>query len=325
MSLSRVWYTRANIPFPDITTALKAAQSQAWLMKANLMQQVTTGTVGPEGVAPAGAAWACKGSSDGSTAGIDNVDRWGGTFDATKILRAAAASPHSWILLQSQAAIGGYYMLIALEAAADTSIYISFSKNAYTGGSTTAKPTSTTEFVAFNGSQWNNGNASNQNFQFVTDANGDFYAHVGQVGAGFTYMALWGSELAEARGSDGHKFFVHAHYSNAGRGAPLGASSTVIGRTSSNSANITGGMIRPTFAGNNFMGAMEANSQDSTFDTLPCIVGNTNAGLSGMRGRFPDAVMGGAMNVGGSDPTTGTQQRACFGDFVTPHSVVPAL
>lgn len=325
MALSRAWYTRANIPHPDVSTGLLQMKSQAWLLKANLMQQVATGTLGPLGAAPASAAWTCIGSSDGVTAGQDAVDRWGAVFDGTKIIRAAAGVAHSWFILRSPAAIGSFYMLIDLGTAADTSILISFSKNAYVGGTITARPTSTVEFVGPNSTQWGAGNAANHNMQFVTDANGNCYVHNGQVGTGYVNMALWFGALAEARAGESHNFFCAFHYLASGRGAPGGSSQIVTGRTTSNSAAITGGMLRWTLAGNTAQGVLEANCQDSAFDTLPCIVGNTNAGLAGFRGRFPDAVSGGAMNVGGSDPTTGAQERVCFGDFVTPHSVVPAL
>lgn len=324
MALSRTWYTRGNVPFPDVSSALNSARSLLWLMKACLLQQATTGTVGPEGAAPGSAAWVCTGSSNGSAAGMDSVDRWGSTFTAGNIIRGNGAVSKSWLVARHTTA--GVSICFSYDAASDVGVSIVGSYAEFSGGSTTARPTSASEFIVLSLGSFHNGNSgANQNFHFATDASGNFYMHAGQVGAGFCYWALWGAELAEARVGDTRKFFLAQHFANSGRGAPQMGSMTVLGRTIGNSANITGGVMRVTLGGQAYHGALEANAADSNFDTLPVIIGCNNTGQAGLRGRFPDAVMGGAMNVGGSDPTTGAQQRACFGDAVVPCSVVPAM
>lgn len=324
MALSRQWYTRANIPFPDVSSALISAKSMLWLIKAMALQQVSTGTLGPEGAPPGGSAWACTGSSDSVAAGMDAVDRWGSSFDASKIVRGNGAVAKSWFVMRHSGL--GVSVCISYDGASDTNATIVGSYLEFSGGGTTARPTSAQEFAIVAAGTIHNGNSgANQNAQFSVDASGNWYMHFGQVGAGFTYFALWGCALAEARAGDTRKFFLAQHFLNSGRGAPSIGSMTAIGRTIGNSANTTGGMLRTTLQGATFHGALEANAADSAFDTLPVQVGCNNVGQGGIRGRFPDAICGGAMNVGGSDPTTGAQLRACFGDAVTPHSVVPAL
>lgn len=89
--------------------------------------------------------WACLGSSDGVTAGMDGINR----ITSTAALVAAAAgsgSPRTWIVLRhpSGASVCIHLQPTTGAFGADTQIGISNS-SAFTGGSTTARPTAVDE------------------------------------------------------------------------------------------------------------------------------------------------------------------------------------
>lgn len=89
--------------------------------------------------------WTVRGSSDGSAAGMDQVDRWS---TITDINFNNSGSAHSWIVLGQPGMGVGFQFLIACNLSDSWGRYISafFSPNAgFTGGSTTARPTATDE------------------------------------------------------------------------------------------------------------------------------------------------------------------------------------
>lgn len=83
------------------------------------------------------------GSSDAVTAGLDAVDRWTATLDTSKMVRAAAGVAHSWIVL-SDAILG--HLCLDLSGGSDAAMLnVIRAKTAFTGGTTTARPTSVDE------------------------------------------------------------------------------------------------------------------------------------------------------------------------------------
>src|SRR5512146_2064622 len=53
--------------------------------------------------------WTVVGSSDGATAGLDAVDRWSA---ANKLVQAADASAHSWIVLKQTGVAANFQVCI---------------------------------------------------------------------------------------------------------------------------------------------------------------------------------------------------------------------
>lgn len=92
--------------------------------------------------------WSVYYSCDGTTAGTagDNVDRWGSSFNAAKIVQATAGSAHSWMVLYKTIGSYTWYIILDCDRASTPFIDFVFCKTAPTGGSTTARPTSTDEF-----------------------------------------------------------------------------------------------------------------------------------------------------------------------------------
>jgi hypothetical protein len=328
MANSRQWYHRANIPFPDVSTAAKQSRCIPWLIKASLMDQVTTGTLGPEGAPPGGAAWGCVGSSDGVTANMIGTDLWGSVYNDAKIVRASAGSNHSWML--NSKTINGitWYHLIDVASFNDSTLFATWmSKTAFTGGSVTDRPTSPTEFAVIPLNNTTNANlAAGHNFQKIVDADGNFYFSCGQVGTGYQSLFYNASRLADARSLDTTDLFAGWHFLNSGRGAPGYSSlcSNVIGRTYNNAINISGGAHNPNFGNQSMSGSMGANGADSKFDPFPIYVACSNVGAAGIRGKFPDMYWVGSAPPGASDPTTGQQERWVCGDVLIPGSIVVA-
>lgn len=150
MSLTRTWYTVAdfNIPAQPDDTSLR--KYFVWGLKAMLCQNITSANNGPNGAPPVSAKWTVEGSSDSVTAGMDAVDRWGTTFDATKIVNDGYSDPRSWIVLKGPG-VTPFYVLIAAQSQTTntpdyTRIHISWSTAAFTGGTTTVLPSNTKPF-----------------------------------------------------------------------------------------------------------------------------------------------------------------------------------
>jgi len=142
-ALSRNYWTRANQPFAGNLTLLALAQSALFLLKTSLLNTALGGAT--SGARVAGSIWTVLGSSDGTTAGIDAVDRWAAH---TNIVFANNGTAHSWWL--GRCAALGYDILIDANSATPSSFRVAFtpSTTPFTGGSTLSGPTSLEEITA---------------------------------------------------------------------------------------------------------------------------------------------------------------------------------
>jgi hypothetical protein len=125
MAYERAWQFDYNRSFTPAST-LQLTKWQLWLIKSLLLGHVGGFTQG---------LWALIGSSNGTTAALDSIDRWVGigdqttTFDATteaNIPRTAVSgtsSPCGWIVLLSPALAGHgqrYYLTISFSTLSGT-------------------------------------------------------------------------------------------------------------------------------------------------------------------------------------------------------------
>lgn len=322
MALNRTWYTRAEVAISDFTTALRTNQSILWALKALLMQQIAGGTVGTGGAPVAGAAWTCAGSSDGTTAGMDAVDRWTAAFDNTKLVPAFAGSAHSWIVLQAPAALGAYQLCIDYNNTSGFNWTVVLTKTTlFTGGSTTARPTSATEYIVSNGSAFTENVAADHKVGYATAANGAFVFLPNKVGAGLFNMCLYVVDLDSARSADAMKVWGGFSFGASVKGAPLGSTAPV-GRISDNSAGSN------TLTNYNSMFATSAplNGIDTKADVYEIIVMSYNAPLGGIRGKLPDFrwTPSGCL-PGRSVPSVAAIEQVSAGEMLVPWSVPPTL
>lgn len=97
--------------------------------------------------------WACRYSSDGTTAGTagDLVDRWS---SITTLVWAAAGSNHSWIVLRQTGIGSTAEICIDLSNGTSSNATIVFSPGGFSGGSLTARPTAADELVLLSNTTW---------------------------------------------------------------------------------------------------------------------------------------------------------------------------
>lgn len=345
MSLSQLYYCESNVTADDTTSAIKVTKSFLYAIKAFLLQ-TKTGTTGTSGSPPAGAAWSMYYSCDSVTAGTanDGVDHWGGgTFDATKLVRAAAGSAHSWCVLKSSSSICAalastpFYLIIDWGTSGDTLFNLSLCKTAPTGGTTTARPTSIDE-VAMAGITMLDVTVNTHRLCFVTDAVGNFYITMERAAAGFPHTIVGVQQIVSPGLQAGDLFpmVLFADSSVSIRGAMSGNLNSSAGYTgviglasraptnSGGPTNSTGnGLIIPSNGG--WFTATTTNQSNSRVDTLDCKVMFAGSGISAVKGTIADWYMGNSSNsVGTVEPNSGANEHVNIGYLWLPSGgVVP--
>lgn len=138
-TFEKTWQQLGNQPMTT-SSATNCAKNQMWWFKAFLMGQLAAQSAWT-------GKWSMYYSCDGTTAGSagDGVDRWTSTFDPTKLVNAASASPHSWAVLTKT--IGGLAWYVTLDYNNGNAYQASFgfSHAAPTGGDASNRPTATDE------------------------------------------------------------------------------------------------------------------------------------------------------------------------------------
>jgi len=357
MSLSRTYYTEANRAVDDFSTAANLAKSILFILQAFLRGTNTTrGTLGAEGDKPAGSKWTVAGVSDSVTGAMDGSTSRipGTTFDATKWVRAAAnGSAHSWMVLTDPS--GTWHFKISYIGANDQTFTLSFAKTAYTGGSNTTDPTSTTEITYATTSTFAENVASAHRCSFVVDSSGHWHFLVSKNSSGFFNYHLMMTELVETPADnigtpavDTWRWMLSTSFNSTARGANA-RTSGLLSFTAGNGPLMrthdglqqlrvgtdffVGLLARPD--GGNFVDGImtSSNPVSGGYDTQPLWLWSFRASYLGLRGRIPDMLTahgtttttGDGMAVGSSDPNSGSQLRTVVGNTLVPFSVVPLL
>lgn len=274
-ALSRAYSARRDCLLPDRSTATLIAKSHVWSLKAHLMDQIATGTLGPTARDPA-SVWTCLGSSDGAAGGLDAVDRWGSTFNGAKIVFAGHGVAHSWIALQNTTF--GMQLVIDCQNS-ETNVLLSMCRNAQPlsgglGGTVSQRPYVLSDEINFGYTTSDTGNwistfiadqvlVQNQRTNFVCGPDGSFLFFMKRDGSGFSSSAVGVQNPQNAsyfpkRAGDlnAHCFIGPNGASNSAPGA-FGLSTwmsagVVAQRLNSGAIMSTGGLSRFAFGGNNF-------------------------------------------------------------------------
>lgn len=344
-ALVNAWYTRGEIPYPDVSTAALINKSAFWILVETLLGNVTTGTVGPEGARPSGSYWTCEGSGNGTTGAMDAVDRWwnGGTFSGALLVQAANGSAHSWMVLKSPVAMGPVYFCLDLNSATTTTAGFIFSRSAFTGGSNTTRPTASNEWaMGINTAptsttsiifQADNTLASTFKAHFSCMSTGEFHFALARTTTGIFHTYMFALNAVDLKSGDIHPTWVGFNQGVTGRGAGtyvggLTIATGIVSRNWNNTGFSTlGGASTWVFGVTALAGLMLADANDSKFIDMPiylCHMTSTN-GSQSWRGRLPDLWVQGAAVVGSSYPSTGSPTQHIIGDMVVPLSVVPTL
>lgn len=194
---------------PDHSTQDKTIASTLWTMVHQLLGLLGGLTSG---------IWTVEGSSDGSTGGMDTVNRWwnGGTFLVTKMpYQSSGGQPLGWMVIKSPSALGPIYLLFARGAGTALGfsgtvdsriVYVWASRSAFTGGSATTRPTSAGEqalvfnspYYSTNGYgwrlTWDTSDTGNRNCHLTLASDGAFFWACsltgGRVTSGFVVNPL---------------------------------------------------------------------------------------------------------------------------------------
>jgi hypothetical protein len=209
----------------SVASILDAGSHLLWYLKALACNQIALTAWDGTAVAIGASAgkWSVKGSSDGVTAGMDNVDRLGGgVYDGTKWVRAGEGTAHSWVVLQDPS--GTWNLCVNFAGSSDYLTDFILSKNAFTGGSTTARPTAVNEQ-----SFWT---ASSQYKQLVQNVaptaakvhgrlatDGSFFVMRSVDGSGRFDFACGFNSLAETMAEETHNGWFTADFLSSGNGA----------------------------------------------------------------------------------------------------------
>lgn len=336
MATSKQWYTSANLAIADSTTANRCAHSSIWGFGAMLLGY-QSGTDGPEGARPSSSNWTLFGSSNSSTAGIDATDRlhFSGAFTDADWVRAAAASPHTWFVLQSPNTVldGPWYLCFDyIGPTNDQTCSLIISRQVFSGGTTSARPTSVGESVATSFQFCSTTQAAGK-IHLSTDADGNFRWMRSRNGTGYFDCFISVDSLVEYHATDPSRAFLIAHFSDSAGGAMAIQQSPVIrgmcndGSTVITTNNVGLGEMIFRAGGTQLNSYTTTNAVDSTVDALPmCYIYDNTTSHKGIRGRCPDMwEVGNQVAVGSTFPGSGNPERTLVGGKMIAFSVAPSL
>ncbi len=150
-TLDKTWQFSVNNNRKPFGTA------SAWA--ANLVREIKDNLIGFS-LNP----WILEYSSDSVAAGSagDNVDRW--TEDSDVVF---AAGDHSWVVLKQSGILSNFQICWDLNAAnsTDTTMVVSPSAG-FTGGTISARPTATDEYVIGSATDWGIGDGTRETFSY---------------------------------------------------------------------------------------------------------------------------------------------------------------
>lgn len=282
--------------------------------------------------------WTLVSCSDGVTFNATGTDLWGAVYDGTKIIRAAAGTAHSHMTLRSQAFTAGgivnvpFYMTIDFSTTQDYQCNFYFSKAAPTGGSITARPTSTDEWsnatVLMNSQavatpKLNGWLATDGNFVFGTVVPGS-----GVMRFGAMFHVLSNTRVADP--TKGYAGDLYPAFSAIGYNATwpffdstsIAASGVFQGR-SHNGAAVVGAAMAWLRTNSVDPTATVVNTGDpsdgSYYELITELIVTTNGWYS-IRGRFADivAAVPGASVTSNSEPSVGAPVSQVIGNLWFP-------
>jgi hypothetical protein len=336
-ALTEAYHTRGNVPVaPNNTTATLIHQFVLWSIKAFLMDNHSAGTT--SGTRNSNSVWTCLGSSDGTTGALDAVDRWGTSFNASKIVLASSGTAHSWIVLRNAA--NGYDLCIDCNTTSFGHIGLSVVKSSqgFVSPSNTTRPAATGSSEEFMLGTTNLAPSSNIHLfadgttslnhyvHFATNADGSRFwwgisrASTGILNGGFAFWKGANGRAGDTRNQWLLRFGPISSGRGSGAAGQLTQTYNVLRRGWGNTAPPTlAGPIAPTFGGGSIAGTgMDSATNDYLVYPMPVAV-PTSPPLA--CGYLPDLqwVSGGA--IASNIPSAAAQERTIIGDIIVPCGV----
>ena len=322
------WQQDVNRVVPDVSTVLVKSQWVIWYFASFLL-----GNIG----GAASGLWTCEGSSDSATAGMDTVNRWGTSFNAAKLVRNSGGA-HSWIVLKSPAGLGPFYMCIDWASSSDNSVNVYFSKSAFAGGSTTARPTASNEWSYTNQTHIYGVAGQAETFQAILSTTGEFHFRSARPLSGVFEMWFGFFTLADTHAGEAHNGWsiflwdqstghIYTNFSDSSGPYIRGRSSTPA--TSAVNANLASIATNHPTTGFTWtaQGIPTTDAVDATYNQYPIWVHVVTVGHRSLRGRIRDLWFA-PISIGSAtvSPSSGPPyQLAAFDDVWGPYSgsVVP--
>jgi len=267
--------------------------------------------------------------SDANNGAISWTERNNFTFDNTKITGAATA--HSWMVLKSPAALGPYYLIIDLNVATVGTIgVVVVAKTAPTGGTTSARPTSTdevtistTSFFTTGTGRMHGGIATDGNFHILSSADGSGWV-------GFLMFQV----LADTKSNDLYKALLYCR--GGGSGNNLASFTGLQAQTTSSVRHFNGSVVLAptalymsgTAVNNQFFNSFltTADYVDSSYPDWPIYWLVTTVGYQSLKGRWVDyrwcpfSMLDGTAESNQSTPTS-----VVVNDIWVPYNAVPTI
>jgi hypothetical protein len=200
------WQQDHNRVPGDQTTVALQSKWDLWFIPSFLL-----GNIG----GAASGLWTHEGSSDSATAGFDATNRFLLSFDATKIVRGPGGAVRSWIVLKSPVGLGPFYMLLDYNTSHDYQINATFSKSAFSGGSTTTLPTASNSWTYAALQLVPSVLAAQHTFARLSTS-GEWHIQFGTDSTAKYTFALSFFTLAEAKTGDSHNGWSYGEYSASG-------------------------------------------------------------------------------------------------------------
>lgn len=282
-TLEKTWQCDVNrFQNPNNSTS-DSAKRCLWYLKAVLKGEVGGFSSG---------LWTCAGSSDSSAGAMDATDRWGSSYNGTKIVSAAPASAHSWIVLHHPTLA---WEILIDYASSGTSFQASwyYSLAGFTGGDASNRPTATDEISL---SAWNNlqfhSNSSDYRLNTALATDGSFvFVGVGQ-GEGNARFGWIFQILANTKAGDTYPAAMFLRHNAGGNGAwdRSNFAQGTTGWASMNAAGTT--VINATplqpYAAQFPYDTFSVDQQCGLYTDLPCFMGAVNSGNMTLKGRLAD-------------------------------------
>lgn len=328
-ALTEPYFTRGNRAFPSVATATALVQSYLWCLAAALTDQLTGGST--SGTRDPASVATVLGSSNGSAAGLDAVDRWNlASFTAANLVRANNGVAHGWMALQ----LGSYQYVIDLNSASNGTFSIAAAPVAspFSGGSTTTRPTSSEEFML--GSLTVNSSSpvllfsdsttgSSTWFHFAINADGSrWWCSKSRTTQGVfdSFIGFWKGSGGRA-GDTRNSWWLTGGATATGRGSGNLSAVTTTGaavrRGYAGAAPASGGIRTATYGGVTLSGA-GIDQETGDYLAVPLEVAVAASTIPLACGVLPDLHLLSGGTVASSIPSVGAQVRTVIGDLIVP-------
>lgn len=315
MALEKTWQTSFNdLLISDVTNQDRGRHQLFWYKDA-LTRGSFTGK------------WTVVGSSDSVVGAMDGVDRWTTTFTPSKLVWNNNGSAHSWIVLQSPAALGPVWLVLAYDKAGfweQASWYLSYTLP--TGGSNLQNPTISTP-----GETWASlpldAQAANSKMHIAIASDGSFKVFISRdLANAFSGFGMVGT-LTELRTGDANAVVAKAVFNTSGSALGYAVFDDFRGRAPDGTA-ITMNAIIPAHgsARADVLAGMNQDTTEAKYLDWPIYMFVTTPAKRSVKGRLIDArIVIGGLAHGTVEPSTNPPEKTVVGPLWMPCFQEPIL